>query len=53
VVVAFPPERISAALKAASHAHTFIGRNVLSKSVFPDQVVKPDGFVLQRPLEWR
>jgi hypothetical protein len=27
--------------------------NVLSNSVFPDQVVKPDGFVLHRPAEWR
>jgi hypothetical protein len=30
-----------------------IGRNVLSKSVFPDRVVKADGFVLHRPPEWR
>jgi len=53
VVVAFPPARFSGALKAAAHAHTFIGPNVLSNSVFPDQVVKPDGFVLHRPAEWR
>jgi len=53
VVIAFPPKRVSAALKAAGHGHTFIGRNVLSKSVFPDKVVKPDGFVLCRPTEWR
>ncbi|MGQ9600604.1 MAG: hypothetical protein ACUVWZ_14465 [Anaerolineae bacterium] len=49
VIVAFPPACFSGALKAAVHGHTFIGRNVLSKSVFPDQVTKPDGFVLQRP----
>jgi uncharacterized LabA/DUF88 family protein len=53
VVVAFPPKRVSAALKAGADAYTFIGRNVLSKSVFPDRVVKPDGFVLHRPPEWR
>jgi uncharacterized LabA/DUF88 family protein len=53
VVIAFPPKRISAALKAAAHGHTFIGRNVLSKSILPDKVVKPDGFVLSRPPEWR
>ena len=53
VVVAFPPARFSGALKAAAHAHTFIGPNVLSNSVFPDQVVKPEGFVLHRPAEWR
>jgi uncharacterized LabA/DUF88 family protein len=53
VIVAFPPARYSGALRAAAHGHTFIRRNVLSKSVFPDQVVKPDGFVLARPVEWR
>jgi len=53
VVIACPPKRVSAALKAVGHGHTFIGRNVLSKSLFPDQVVKPDGFVLLRPTEWR
>ena len=53
VIVAFPPARFSDALKGAAHGYTFVGRNVLSKSVFPDQVVKPDGFVLVRPEEWR
>jgi uncharacterized LabA/DUF88 family protein len=53
VVVAFPPARQSAALKAAAHAYTRIGRNVLAKSVFPARVVKPDGLVLKRPVEWR
>jgi uncharacterized LabA/DUF88 family protein len=53
VVIAFPPARTSTALKAAAHAHTFIGRNILSKSVFPDPVIKSDGFVLRRPTEWR
>ncbi len=53
VIAAFPPARFSGALKAAVHGHTFIGRNVLSKSVFPDQLTKPDGFVLHRPPTWR
>ncbi len=53
IVVTFPPDRSSNALKQAAHAYTFIGRDVLSKSVFPDQVVKPDGFILQRPATWR
>ena len=53
VVMAFPPERYSGALRAAAHGHTFISRDVLSKSAFPDQVVKPDGFVLARPAGWR
>jgi len=53
VIVAFPPARFSGELKAAAHGQTYIGPNVLSKSVFPDEVVKPDGFVLHRPVEWR
>lgn len=53
VIVAFPPARFSNALKAAAHGYTRIGRDALSKSVFPDEVIKPDGFVLARPAEWR
>jgi len=53
VVVAFPPARTSGALRRASHAYTFVGRDVLSDSVFPERVIKPDGFALFRPPEWR
>ena len=53
IVVAFPPDRYSNALKSAASAYTHIGRNVLSKSVFPDQVIKLDGFTLRRPVRWR
>lgn len=53
VVVAFPPGRSSDALKNAASAQIFINRDVLAKSIFPDQITKPDGFVLHRPAEWR
>ncbi len=53
IVVAFPPGRFSSALKDVAGGYTFINRNVLSKSVFPDQVVKAGGFVLCRPKRWR
>jgi len=53
IIVTFPPGRYSNALKRAADAYTHIGRNVLSKSVFPAQVTKPDGFVLKRPAQWR
>jgi hypothetical protein len=42
----------SYAQKQAAYGYTSIGRNVVSKSVFPDQVIKPDGFVLNRPDKW-
>ena len=53
VVVAFPPDRSSKALKQAANAQIYVGRDALAESLFPDQVVKPDGFVLRRPAEWR
>ena len=53
VVVAFPPDRTSKALKQVANAQIYVGRDVLAKSIFPDQVAKPDGFILHRPAEWR
>jgi hypothetical protein len=53
VIVVFPPARHSNALKNIAHACLHLDRATLVKSVFPDQVVKPDGFVLHRPAEWR
>ncbi len=53
VVVAFPPGRSSKALRQAASAQIYVGRDVLAKSLFPDQVVKPDGYVLCRPVEWQ
>jgi len=51
-LVAFPPERSSAALKKAAHATLHIGHNELSKSLFPPMVTKADGVVLERPAGW-
>ena len=52
IVAVFPPGRHSAALKRIT-AYTFLGRDVLLRSVFPNEVIKPDGFVLRRPTSWR
>jgi uncharacterized LabA/DUF88 family protein len=52
-VVAFPPNRTSSALQRAAAGNLFISRDTLAKSLFPDQVVKPNGFILQRPAQWR
>ncbi len=52
VVVVFPPGRNSVALRRTT-AYTFLGRDVLLKSVFPNEVIKPDGFILRRPASWR
>ena len=52
-VVAFPPRRFSRELAKAASAYLVIGRGVLAASVFPPQVRKPDGFVLNCPPTWR
>jgi len=53
VVVAFPPLRSSKALMKVASAYIYIGRDTLARSVFPDALTKPDGYVLRRPAEWR
>ena len=53
VVVAFPPKRHSARLRQEAHASFVISRTNLKNSQFPDQVVKPDGYVLERPDSWK
>ena len=53
VVAVFPPGRSSYALKQASSGVLHIGHVELSKSLFPEKVIKPDGVVLQRPAQWK
>lgn len=53
VVVAFPPGRHSAQLKAIASGCFQISEARLKQSQFPDQVTKADGYVLNRPAEWK
>jgi uncharacterized LabA/DUF88 family protein len=52
VVVAFPPDRRSVELANAASTSFHIGRGKIAASQLPDSVVKPGGFVLQRPPQW-
>ena len=52
-VVAFPPGRHSAGLRRVANGYFTIGRDALRDSMFPDCVVKEDGFVLTRPPSWK
>ncbi len=52
IIIASPPKRHSAKLAGVANACFTIGRKKLHDSQFPDQVTKPDGFVLQRPASW-
>lgn len=53
VIVAFPPKRHSAELKKVANGHLVIGEDKLRASQLPEQITKPDGFVLARPTTWK
>ena len=53
VIVVFPPKRHSNALESVADVCLHLDRATLAKSVFRDEVVKADGFVLRRPSRWR
>ena len=52
VVVAFPPDRRSNALRAATPHTLAIGRDVLRASQLPDTLVGAEGHLLRRPAAW-
>ena len=52
VIVAFPPARYSINLKSTAHGHFYIDEATLGNSQLPDEVPKPDGYVLKRPASW-
>ncbi len=52
VVVAFPPNRFSFELSKIA-GHFTIGRKKVADSMFPDEVVKANGYVLKRPDRWK
>jgi uncharacterized LabA/DUF88 family protein len=52
VISIFPPGRFSLALRKVSTGILHIGHVELSKSLFPEQVIK-DGVILERPASWR
>ena len=53
VIIVFPPKRKPRTMRKAASAVVDIDAQLLSKSLFPDEVVKQDGYVLKRPNEWR
>jgi hypothetical protein len=52
VVVAFPPERRSNALRSAATGTLAIGRDAFRDSQLPDVVVGKEGHELRRPPSW-
>jgi uncharacterized LabA/DUF88 family protein len=53
VVILFPPKRKPRSLRESANVVIDIDAQLLSKSLFPDEVIKQDGYVLKKPIEWR
>jgi len=53
LIAAFPPNRFSVELSKIAHGYFSIGRKKFAESVFPDTIVKPDGFELKIPDKWK
>jgi uncharacterized LabA/DUF88 family protein len=53
VIVAFPPDRFSFALKETASASFTIGRKKIADSLFSNEVLKQDGFILKKPELWK
>lgn len=51
-LVAFPPNRSSELLRQCATAAFTIGRKVISDSQLPLQVVKSNGYVINKPSRW-
>ena len=52
VVAIFPPGRSSFALKQIAKAVLHIGHVDLARSLFPDEIIRPDRVSLRRPTKW-
>ena len=53
VTIAFPPDRFSFALKETASASFTIGRKKIADSLFPEEVIKKDGYILKKPERWK
>ena len=53
IILAFPPNRFSFELTKLANGYFTIGRNNFQKSLFPETVVKKDGYVLKMPERWK
>ena len=53
VIVAFPPKRHNISISKIAHGSFIIGRKKLKDSQLPDEIIKPDGYKLLRPVEWK
>jgi uncharacterized LabA/DUF88 family protein len=52
VFVAFPPKRHNSSVAIVAKGSMIIGRKKLVDSLFENEVVKKNGFILRKPKEW-
>lgn len=52
ILVLLPPARSSKQLISLASGHKYISRDVLRKSLFPDPIIKKNGYRLRKPVEW-
>lgn len=52
VFVAFPSKRFNNSVAFVAKGSMIIGRKKLMDHQFPPEVIKPDGFVLVKPVDW-
>ena len=52
VFVAFPPKRQNQSVAQESRGSLVIGRKNIILSQFPSQIMKPDGYTLNKPMGW-
>jgi uncharacterized LabA/DUF88 family protein len=53
VIAVFPPKRISTEIKNVSNGVFHLNEVDLKNNLLPDEIKKPDGYVLKRPQKWR
>ena len=53
IVIAFPPARWSADLANSADKSFVIGRRTITRSLFPEEIKKQDGYTLRCPSSWK
>lgn len=53
VIIAFPPKRFSRELSQVAHGYLHIEAHTLGRSLLPNEIIKPNGFILKRPGVWQ
>jgi uncharacterized LabA/DUF88 family protein len=53
VIIALPPGRSSKQLTSAASGFIRVDRATLNQSLLPETITKSNGYVINRPVEWR